>query len=402
MENSQNIIKKKIREISKILTCNICKKILKNPLLCNQCLFFYCFECLKNKSNGKCPYCENEFESDNFKSIDTIKKLSIILNEIESLIKENKEKGMCVSHPKNFNKYYCLNCKKKYCDECFVFFGKEKDNHFNHDIFTLEELKKYNLKCCIKEYEKIEKSLNEYFNFVNHFNIRIKELEFESQIKSKEINRNYKNEIESKCEIQINNLETAKNELENLSNHFDSLLSSIPNAISNIISRRDYNGSDELYNKLLKEKEKIDNIENEINSPIPNIQFYSYEFPSIHIEQIGKKNDEELYRDSFLYNVPDCIVIITIKNSDDNKNVVFIIDLSSNDDKFLFYEFKVYLGIYNYNEKSFRKLRMENNIKNEKDLTFKGTLTKVDFFNSCQEETGDMYLKFYIFKYEIE
>ena len=45
---------------------------------------------------------------------------------------------------------------------------------------------------------------------------------------------------------------------------------------------------------------------------------------------------------------------------------------------------------------------MENNTKNEKDLSFKGTLTKVDFFNSCQEETGDMDLKFYIFKYEVE
>ena len=47
-----------------------------------------------------------------------------------------------------------------YCDECFVFWGKEKDKHYNHDI--------YNLKNCIKEYNKLEKSLKEYSNFIDN------------------------------------------------------------------------------------------------------------------------------------------------------------------------------------------------------------------------------------------
>ena len=71
-------------------------------------------------------------------------------------------------HPNNKYKYLCLKWYKTYCDECFGL-GKEKNKHLNHDIFKLEEINKYNLKDCIKEYRNVETSFIEYKNFIKNF-----------------------------------------------------------------------------------------------------------------------------------------------------------------------------------------------------------------------------------------
>ena len=64
-----------------------------------------------------------------------------------------------------------------------------------------------------------------------------------------------------------------------------------------------YYGGNELYNKLL-------NFDNKMN----NIQFFSYEFPSIHIEGIANNDNEELYKENFLYTIPECLVTLLIES----------------------------------------------------------------------------------------
>ena len=391
-----NAIKIKIKEISKLLNCNICNKKTKQPIMCNNCQQLYCSNCINENSN--CPNCISEINLE-WKRINRFEEIQTKLEELGNLIqKEEEEKNVnnCYFHPNNKYKYLCLNCYKTYCDECFVFWGKEKNKHLNHDIFKLEDIQKYNLIDCIKEYKNVEFSFNEYSNFIKNFGKRINELEFERKIKLNEINENLKNEIISKSDYLLKNIKSNQEYLDSLNNNFENILSSVPNALDNIIKRKDYEGSNELYNNLLNEKEKLENLEQNIDNKINNISFFSYEFPSIHIEGIANNDNEELYKENFVYVIPDCLVTLLIENKMKNY-VEFIIEITSNETNILFIEYKAVLGIYNYNNYSFRELNLE--MKMNENISFISKMEKTDFICSCNEK-GDIDLKFYIFKKE--
>ena len=391
MENTQGLIEKKFSEIYNLLKCCCCKKLVKNPLFCNQCSLFFCFECLK-KLEDKCEICKNEIRYDS-NQMEILKKISSIMNEIEVIKKKaNKNENICISHPNNYYKYYCLNCNKNYCDECFVFFGNESDKHFKHDIFKLEELNKYNLICCINEYERIKKSTNEYLKFIDYISMRINELEFEKKIKEKELNEYFKNDIESQCNFQINTLKAASEELKDLNKDFKNKLSSISNVFEKIISRNDYNGSEELYEKLLIEKENIENIENKINVSNENIQFNSYEFPLIHVNDF-----EESFQETYQHVIPDCSVKLIINNLGNLEDIEFIVNIISDNINLLSQKYKVIFGLYNYNSRSFEELKMNKSIENHNDISFKVTMEKRYFTISSRTVEGDVYIKFYIF-----
>ena len=53
--------------------------------------------------------------------------------ENKEIISKERKNEFCENHPKEKMYYYCLDCNKGYCKICFVFFGKEKDKHINHD-----------------------------------------------------------------------------------------------------------------------------------------------------------------------------------------------------------------------------------------------------------------------------
>jgi hypothetical protein len=52
---------------------------------------------------------------------------------------------------------------------------------------------------------------------------------------------------------------------------------------------------------------------------------FSYEFPSIHIEGIANNDNEELYKENFLYIIPECLVILLIE-SKNKKYIDFVIE----------------------------------------------------------------------------
>ena len=397
-------IKNKIKEISKLFICNICNKQFTQPIICFHCEKLYCLNCINNLLNSNCPNCNYKINEENFKPIKIFEEIKNKIEELRNLIKEKeegegeKDVNYCFNHPNNKYKYLCLNCDKTYCDECFVFWGKEKNKHYNHDIFKLEEINKYNLKNCIKEYNKLEKSFKEYSNFIDNFGIRINELEFERKIKLNELNDSLKNEINNKCDYYINQIKSNQDNLDDLNKNYENMILSVPNALDKIIKRKDYTGGNELYNKLLNEKEKLENIEQSFDNKMNNIQFFSYEFPSIHIEGIANNDNEELYKENFLYTIPECLVTLLIE-SKNKKYVDFIIEICCHENNFLFNEYKAFLGIYNYNNSSFRELHLELNI-NENNISFISTMDKTNFICSCNDN-GDLDLKFYIFKYEL-
>ena len=392
-------IKKKIKEISKLLNCNICNSKITDPIMCFNCEQLYCINCIKENPN--CPNCNNEINIENLKPINIFEDLQKKIEELANLINENEEEEnestYCYLHHNNKYKYLCLNCYRTYCYECFLFWGKEKDNHYNHDIFKLEDIKKYKLEDCIRDYHNLDNSFKEYSNFMTNFEKRIHELEFEKKIKLKEINENLKNEIIDKNDYYINNIKLNQESLDNLNTNYNNILLSVPNALEKIIKRKDYNGSEELYNKLLSEKEKLENIDQNLDNKINNIQFFSYEFPSIHIEGIANYDNEELYKDNFLYVIPECLVTLLIQSK--NKSYVeFIIEISGHENNFLFNEYKTVLGIYNSNSSSFKELNLEMNIT-ENTIIFNTKIDKTDFICCCNHR-GDLDLKFYIFKKE--
>ena len=140
-------IKNKIKEISKLFICNICNKQFTQPIICFHCEKLYCLNCINNLLNSNCPNCNYKINEENFKPIKIFEEIKNNIEELRNLIKEKeegegeKEVNYCYNHPNNKYKYLCLNCDKTYCDECFVFWGKEKNKHYNHDIFKFIILK---------------------------------------------------------------------------------------------------------------------------------------------------------------------------------------------------------------------------------------------------------------------
>ena len=76
------------------------------------------------------------------------------------------------------------------------------------------------------------------------------------------------------------------------------------------------------------------------------------------LKELQIMNNDELYKEKFLYTIPECLVTLLIE-SKNKKYVDFIIEICCHENNFLFNEYKAFLGIYNYNNSSFRELHLE-------------------------------------------
>ena len=86
-------------------------------------------------------------------------------NNNESSEDENKDIDYCEKHSDQPLYYYCIDCNKAYCRTCFVFFGDEKDKHYNHKIIEYEKFKLNNISEFIKEKDNLQdksEELNAY------------------------------------------------------------------------------------------------------------------------------------------------------------------------------------------------------------------------------------------------
>ena len=96
MNNIENVLK----SFELNLSCDLCKKIIKNPYYCSNCLINGCFECFKTIMI--CPFCDNS----------KIKKNEFLEKLIEDLINENGFENEKIEEDKNLVLDYNIKIKK--------------------------------------------------------------------------------------------------------------------------------------------------------------------------------------------------------------------------------------------------------------------------------------------------
>jgi hypothetical protein len=103
------------------------------------------------------------------------------ISKNESIYKEH-----CPTHPDQLLFYYCVDCEKSYCRTCFVFFGKEKNNHIDHQILDYEKFKNKNNLELLKQTKDLKENNDKINLFINQC-----EYLKNCYLKEKEIVNNY-------------------------------------------------------------------------------------------------------------------------------------------------------------------------------------------------------------------
>ena len=183
--------------ISKYLTCNLCKLIVRKPSICSKCGYLVCFYCLqlyKNKNNGKFPcecnvgylnstYILNSIKKLNFKCHDNCGEENIkyddlekhyqidcpkipynemysnLLNEYERIekaietIKTSNESNVVFTSIHLHSLTLCLTNRYCLCDKCKTNYSK-KDASYFCSVCDFDLCKK-----CLMKYLKHNKNL---------------------------------------------------------------------------------------------------------------------------------------------------------------------------------------------------------------------------------------------------
>ena len=146
MDKIENVLK----SFELNLNCELCKKIIKNPYFCSNCLINGCYECFK--TINICPFCDNS----------KIKKNEFLEKLIEDLINENgieNEK----EEDKNLILDYIIKIKKM---NNLIKTSKNKvkilSNKCNNLIQKVNKLEKvnYNLSSFTFDRKKIENEID--------------------------------------------------------------------------------------------------------------------------------------------------------------------------------------------------------------------------------------------------
>ena len=272
-------------EIKDTVKCYICHNIITKPKMCQFCHRIACEKCLYNwfiiEQKQNCAYCH---EKANFCDMISVPFMSTIADFVEKVFeKEEKEeeisddnnKGFCPDHIKEQMHYYCLNCNRGYCKICFVFFGKEKDKHVNHNIIKYDQYKNYQIDNLKKYEDKFEQKILE-------INEKIKLCE--SYKESYEFERKKGNEFLENLKIEFNR--QINDNIRLINNYIKSL--------RNFLSKYKKSKSDihDIYSKFSNKKS-----DKEISNNFFNSQKIVYEsinkFSSMISEKIYTKKDIE-------------------------------------------------------------------------------------------------------------
>jgi hypothetical protein len=289
----------KLSKIKELMICFLCNKNAVLPKICPSCRKIACKECLKKwfivDKNNKCFYCGHEENYNNMIGIPIISNISIILNQLKSIIfinnsnykldektiakmnifkerkiKSNTKKNLtlnnentnlelnafnnlknkkledeikkipfnnksqkdflipdyCLTHPDQPLFYYCLDCKKSYCRTCFVFFGKEKNNHNGHNIIDYQNMKKISNNDISNAVKYLKDKSNDIINIIEEYEVLKKCYTFE-----KEMVNNYMKCIINKYNEKID--ERIK-EFNELINYYKKYIEKIRNIQDNI------------------------------------------------------------------------------------------------------------------------------------------------------------------------
>lgn len=151
MNNIENVL----QSFELNLNCELCKKIIKNPYYCSNCLINGCYECFK--TINICPFCDGS----NFKKNEFLEKL------IEDLINENAIENEKNEEDKNLILDYNIKIKKinnliKTSKNKIKFLSNKCDNLIRK-VNKLENIN-YNLSNFTFDRKKIENEIDKLKN----------------------------------------------------------------------------------------------------------------------------------------------------------------------------------------------------------------------------------------------
>ena len=271
-------------EIKDTVKCYICLDTISKPKMCQYCHRIACEKCLYNwfivEQKKNCCFCREKM---NFYDMISVPFMSTVADFVEKVF-ENEEKNVidvnsenknefCPNHENEQMFYYCLDCNKGYCKVCFVFFGKEKDKHVNHNIIPYEQYKNF--------------KLNSLKNFENKINE--KKCEINKKIKLCE---SYKDAYEFERKKGNKFIEDLKIEFNRQINDNLRIIDNQINLLKNFILKYD-RYKFELNNFYTKFSTK--NIKNEMSSNYFESQKLSYElinkYTSITSEKLYSKKE---------------------------------------------------------------------------------------------------------------
>ena len=245
---SDNVIDNNdLEEIKDSVTCYICLTKVNSPQMCPFCHHIACQKCLYNwfitKNNNCCSFCRREMDYDEMISVpfmngianliekispnendnennriitlsyekksSTSKKLSSSKSVIKQrILKKNidnfKNVEYCEKHKDQPLTYYCFDCDKTYCSTCFVFFGKEKDNHQSHRIMDYNKYKNLNISDIKEKSFFLDSKHDELNSYIKRCETMKDCYEFEKKIGEKQIqilNEEFNNYINDKINV---------------------------------------------------------------------------------------------------------------------------------------------------------------------------------------------------------
>ena len=140
-------------------------------------------------------------------------------NNNESSEDENKDIDYCEKHSDQPLYYYCIDCNKAYCRTCFVFFGDEKDKHYNHKIIEYEKFKLNNISEFIKEKDNLQDKSEELNAYIKRCEALKECYNLERKIVInyvKKIIDKYNNGIDNNIKILDSIIKTYQNYLEQI------------------------------------------------------------------------------------------------------------------------------------------------------------------------------------------
>ena len=235
-------------EIKDTLKCYICFDIITKPKMCQFCHRIACEKCLYNwfiiQKKKNCGFCR---EKVNFYDMISVPFMSTVADFVEKVFeneenneiknsRENKN-GLCPNHINEPMYYYCLDCNRGYCKICFVFFGKEKDKHINHNIILYEHYKNYKFGNLKKFEEKINENISDINDKINLCESYKEAYEFERKKGNKFI-ENLKIEFNRQINDNLRIIDNQIKLLKNFISKYDKYKSELNNFYSKFSNKK--------------------------------------------------------------------------------------------------------------------------------------------------------------------
>ena len=315
---------KERNDIRDKLKCYLCFGKINRARLCLNCKKIACENCVKNMllKHSKCLNCKKPstlndiillpFMDDitnyfiNIENNQNQKKhienqRNIIIdeddNEEDIIINNNnyrrnadneeKNRIRCSKHNDKFIEYYCFQCGEHLCPKCLLFFKQSViEKHKEHTIASLSDLKTYNIKEAIEEYNKLKNSKDELNELFSECQLKLKKLAIKKEVALKNLEE-VKKETEWNFTEKINILKDLSKSIESKKEILENSIDSVPNSFINIINQKDLIQGKQILKELKKinsQLKSFDDLNPRIESKKNNIYLETFESEEINLK----------------------------------------------------------------------------------------------------------------------